>query len=77
MRKILVAIVALLMLTPLALRSQNVMTVHLKTGEVVDLAFKFQPVITFTDHNGQRRAFCRKVSSCGSYQVHILYKGLE
>ena len=49
MRKILVAIVALLMLTPLALRSQNVMTVHLKTGEVVDLAFKFQPVITFTE----------------------------
>ena len=49
MRKILIAIMALLMFAPLALRSQNAMVVHLKTGQVVELAFKYQPVITFTD----------------------------
>jgi hypothetical protein len=49
MRKFLVAFMALLLLAPLALRSQNAMVVHLKTGRVVELAFKYQPVITFTD----------------------------
>ena len=49
MRKILIAFMALLMFAPLTLRSQNAMVVHLKTGQVVELAFKYQPVITFTD----------------------------
>lgn len=37
------------MTTSVALRSQNVMVVHLKTGMVAELAFKLKPVITFTD----------------------------
>ena len=49
MRKFLIAILALTVMAPLALRSQNVMTVHLKSGQMVDLAFKYQPVITFTE----------------------------
>jgi hypothetical protein len=49
MRKFLFALVALLMTTSVALRSQNVMVVHLKTGTVAELAFKYKPVITFTD----------------------------
>ena len=49
MRKILIAFMALLLSAPLALRSQNVMVVHLKTGKVVELAFKYQPVVTFTE----------------------------
>ena len=39
-----------MMMAPMALFSQNdVMTVHLKTGQVVDFLFKYEPVITFTD----------------------------
>lgn len=49
MRKFLIAFLALAVIAPLALHSQNVMTVHLKTGQVVDLAFKSEPVITFTE----------------------------
>lgn len=49
MRKFLFALVALLMTTSVALRSQNVMVVHLKTGTVAELAFKYKPVITFTE----------------------------
>lgn len=49
MRKFLFAFLALLMTTSVALRSQNVMVIHLKTGKVAELAFKYKPVITFTD----------------------------
>ena len=49
MRKFLFAFMALLLTTSGALRSQNVMVVHLKTGTVAELAFKYKPVITFTD----------------------------
>ena len=49
MRKFLFALVALLMTTSLAVRSQNVMVVHLKTGTIAELAFKYNPVVTFTE----------------------------
>ncbi len=49
MRKFLFALMALLLTTSVAVRSQNVMVVHLKTGTVAELAFKYKPVITFTD----------------------------
>lgn len=49
MRKFLFALVALLMTTSVALRSQNVMVVHLKTGTIAELAFKYNPVVTFTE----------------------------
>jgi hypothetical protein len=49
MRKFLIAILALLVVAPMALRSQNVMVIHLKNGRLVDLAFKYQPVVTFTE----------------------------
>ena len=49
MRKFLFALMALLLTTSVAVRSQNVMVVHLKTGKVAELAFKYKPVITFTD----------------------------
>lgn len=40
---------ALLLTTSGVLRSQNVMVVHLKTGMVAELAFKYNPVVTFTE----------------------------
>lgn len=49
MRKFLFALVALLMTTSLAVRSQNVMVIHLKSGTVAELAFRYNPVITFTE----------------------------
>ena len=49
MRKFLFALVALLMTTSVAIRSQNVMVVHLKTGTIAELAFKYNPVVTFTE----------------------------
>lgn len=49
MRKFLFALVALLMTTSLAVRSQNVMVIHLKSGTIAELAFKYNPVVTFTD----------------------------
>lgn len=49
MRKFLFAFMALLLTTSGALRSQNVMVVHLKTGMVAELAFKYNPVVTFTE----------------------------
>lgn len=50
MKKLLIAFVALMMMAPMALFSQNdVMTVHLKTGQVVDFLFKYEPVVTFTE----------------------------
>ena len=49
MRKFLFALVALLMTTSLAVRSQNVMVIHLKTGTIAELAFKYNPVVTFTE----------------------------
>ena len=49
MRKFLIVIMALLVAAPMALRSQNVMVLHLKNGQLVDLAFKYQPVVTFTE----------------------------
>ena len=49
MRKFLFALVALLMTTSLAVRSQNVMVVHLKSGTIAELAFKYNPVVTFTE----------------------------
>ena len=49
MRKFLFALVALLMTTSLAVRSQNVMVIHLKSGTVAELAFRYNPVVTFTE----------------------------
>lgn len=49
MRKFLFAFMALLLTMPAALRSQNVMVVHLKSGTVAELAFKYKPVITFEE----------------------------
>lgn len=49
MRKILIVFVVLLMSAPLAVRSQNVLIAHLKTGQVYELAFKADPVITFSE----------------------------
>ena len=49
MRKFLFALVALLMTTSLAVRSQNVMVIHLKSGTIAELAFKYNPVVTFTE----------------------------
>ena len=51
MRKILIAFLALFMLAPTALFSQNVLRVHLKNGTPYDLAFKLKPVMTFDDKN--------------------------
>lgn len=50
MKKFLIAFVALMMMAPVALFSQNnVMTAHLKNGLVAEFLFKYEPVITFTD----------------------------
>ena len=49
MRKLLFAFLTLLMAAPMVLRSQNVITVHLKDGNPLYFAFKFNPVISFTD----------------------------
>ena len=50
MKKILIAFVALMMMAPVALYSQNnAMTAHFKNGQVVDFLFTLEPVVTFTD----------------------------
>ena len=50
MKKVLIAFVALMMMAPMALSSQNnVMNIHLKNGQVAEFFFKYEPVITFTD----------------------------
>jgi len=50
MKKILIAFVALMMMAPMALYSQNnAMTAHFKNGQVVDFLFTLEPVVTFTD----------------------------
>ena len=49
MRKFLIAALALLMCAPMALFSEEVMTIHLKDGSLIDFAFKYQPVVTFTE----------------------------
>lgn len=49
MKRFLIAVIALMMMAPMALRSQNVVTVHLKEGTPLYLAFKYEPVVTFTD----------------------------
>lgn len=51
MRKFLIAFMALFLMAPSALFSQNVLRIHLKNGLLVDLAFKLQPVLTFTDND--------------------------
>lgn len=50
MKKLLIAFMALLIM-PLALSAQNVMTAHLKNGSTYDLFFKLKPVVTFTETN--------------------------
>ena len=49
MRKILTVFMTLLMAAPLTLSAEEVMTVHLKDGNQIDFAFKYQPVVTFTE----------------------------
>lgn len=49
MRKFLIALMTLLLMSSVWVRSQNVMTAHLKNGGVVDFAFSDKPVVTFTD----------------------------
>lgn len=49
MRKTLLAMLVLLSMAPMALRSQNVITVHLKDAGSIYFAFVAKPVISFTD----------------------------
>lgn len=50
MKKLLIAFMALLIM-PVALSAQNVMTARLKNGSTYDLFFKLNPVVTFTETN--------------------------
>ncbi len=49
MRKILILFMALILAAPMMVVSQNVISVHLKEGNPLYFAFKFKPVISFTD----------------------------
>ena len=49
MRKILIVLMTLIMAVPLTMSAEEVMTVHLKDGNLIDFAFKNQPVVTFTE----------------------------
>lgn len=50
MRKFLFVIVALFMTVSVEVSSQNVMTAHLKTGQIIDFAFINKPVVSFTEN---------------------------
>ena len=74
MRRFLAVLVTLLLSAPAVMRSQNVMVAHLKDGTVAELAFKYKPVITFTENDVVFSAIVDGKDYVVSYPIRNLAK---
>lgn len=74
MRRFLAVLVTLLLSAPAVMRSQNVMVAHLKDGTVAELAFKYKPVMTFTENDVVFSAIVDGKDYVVSYPIRNLAK---